>query len=146
MPYANNKGTDQPALPCKLISAFVICCLDSIILRSCYIQIFKNFASFCRWAGQSESYLVANSEDRFSRDMAYMFLLKNPLLEQFERRVFEYHKCLKQLDTHKNCCNDPKIWTMWFYYHVMCPNCANRMADTVVVDQTASVYPITAGH
>ena len=31
MPYANNKDADQPAHPCSLISAFVVCCLDSII-------------------------------------------------------------------------------------------------------------------
>ena len=31
MSYANNKGTDQPAHPRSLISAFVVRCLDSII-------------------------------------------------------------------------------------------------------------------
>ena len=31
MPYANSKGTDQPAHPRSLISAFVVRCLDSII-------------------------------------------------------------------------------------------------------------------
>ena len=31
MPYATNKGTDQPAHPHSLISTFVVCCLDSII-------------------------------------------------------------------------------------------------------------------
>ena len=31
MSYANNKGADQPAHPCSLISAFVVRCLDSII-------------------------------------------------------------------------------------------------------------------
>ena len=31
MPYVNNKGADQPAHPCSLISTFVVCCLDSII-------------------------------------------------------------------------------------------------------------------
>ena len=31
MPYANNKGADQPAHPRSLISAFVVSCLDSII-------------------------------------------------------------------------------------------------------------------
>ena len=31
MPYANNKGADQPAHPSSLISAFVVRCLDSII-------------------------------------------------------------------------------------------------------------------
>ena len=30
MPYANNKGADQPAYPRSLISAFVVHCLDSI--------------------------------------------------------------------------------------------------------------------
>ena len=32
MAYANNNGTDQPVHPRSLISAYVIRCLDSIIL------------------------------------------------------------------------------------------------------------------
>ena len=31
LPYANNKGADQPAHPRSLISIFVVRCLDSII-------------------------------------------------------------------------------------------------------------------
>ena len=31
LPYANNKGADQPAHPRSLISAFVVRCLDNII-------------------------------------------------------------------------------------------------------------------
>ena len=31
MPYANNKGADQPAHPCRLICTFVVRCLDSMI-------------------------------------------------------------------------------------------------------------------
>ena len=31
MSYANNKGTDQPAHPRSLISAFVVRCLDSVM-------------------------------------------------------------------------------------------------------------------
>ena len=31
LPYANNKGADQTAHPCSLISTFVFRCLDSII-------------------------------------------------------------------------------------------------------------------
>ena len=31
--FANNKGADQPAHPRSLISAFVICLLESIISR-----------------------------------------------------------------------------------------------------------------
>ena len=31
LPYANNKGADQPAHPRSLISTFVVRCLDSIL-------------------------------------------------------------------------------------------------------------------
>ena len=31
MPYANNKGADQPAHPRSLISTFVVRCLDSVM-------------------------------------------------------------------------------------------------------------------
>ena len=31
MPYANNKGTDQPAHPRSLISTFVVRCLNSVM-------------------------------------------------------------------------------------------------------------------
>ena len=41
--FANNTGPDQPAHPCSLISAFVICFLESIIcnLATGEISIFK---------------------------------------------------------------------------------------------------------
>ena len=41
--FANNKGADQPAHPCSLISAFVICLLESIIskLATCEISHFQ---------------------------------------------------------------------------------------------------------
>ena len=73
MPDANNKGADQPAHQCSLISAFVVCCLDSI---TPLVSITKNFPlpSFCSWAGQFQSTLVANPEDRFSRDEAHLLL------------------------------------------------------------------------
>ena len=38
MPYANNKGADQPAHPRSLISTFIFRCLDSII---CIVAISK---------------------------------------------------------------------------------------------------------
>ena len=44
MPYANNKGADQPAHPRSLISAFVVRCLDSIISL---VSIICNFMT--RW-------------------------------------------------------------------------------------------------
>ena len=39
MSYANNKGADQPAHPCSLISAFVVRCLDSIIFLDSIAEI-----------------------------------------------------------------------------------------------------------
>ena len=38
MPYANNKGADQPAHPRSLISIFVVRCLDSMM---CILTISK---------------------------------------------------------------------------------------------------------
>ena len=41
MPYANNKGADQPAHPRSLISTFVVHCLDSMIPLVSISKIFK---------------------------------------------------------------------------------------------------------
>ena len=71
LPYANNKGAHQPVHPHSLISAFVVRCLDSVYLSfSFYTWNFKHIPSFCGCAGRLESTLVANPEDRFSRDRA----------------------------------------------------------------------------
>ena len=69
MPYANNKGADQAAHPRSLISGFIVHCLDSIIPL-----VFKPRPSFWSWATRFESYLVANPEDRFSRDEAQLLM------------------------------------------------------------------------
>ena len=47
LPYANNKGTDQPVHLCSLISTFVVRCLDSTISLISISKIFKPLASFC---------------------------------------------------------------------------------------------------
>ena len=70
MPYANNKGADQPAHPRCLISVFVDRCLGSIIPRF-YTRNFKLLPSVCDCAGRFKSTLVENPEDRFSRDEAH---------------------------------------------------------------------------
>ena len=75
MPYANNKGTDQPVHPRSLISAFVVRCLGSIIPPVSIYEILR-LASLCSWAGWFESYLVANPEDRFSLDNAHIWNLR----------------------------------------------------------------------
>ena len=45
----------------------------------------------------------------------------------------------------KNCCNDPKIWTMWFYNTVMCPKHADELASSVDHDQTALLGDVWSG-
>ena len=46
MPYANNKGADQPAHSRSLISAFVVRCLDSTIKIVTYAQAFIRIITF----------------------------------------------------------------------------------------------------
>ena len=50
-------------------------------IPSFYIRNFKTLASFCSWAGPFESYLVANPEDRFSRDGAQLYSLAWPMMQ-----------------------------------------------------------------
>ena len=73
MPYANNKGADQPAHRRIPISTFVIRCLDSIIPLVSIPKI-SRLASLCSWAGLLEPFLVANPKDRFSDDSAPLLL------------------------------------------------------------------------
>ena len=47
MPYANNKGADQPAHPRSLISTFVVRCLDSIMSVDTMCKIFKYLGCLC---------------------------------------------------------------------------------------------------
>ena len=71
--YANNKGADQPAHPRSLISAFVVCGLDSIIPL---VSISK-ISSLCLASVAAQAslslMLVANPENRFSRDEAHIW-------------------------------------------------------------------------
>ena len=69
MLYANNKGTDQPAHLRSLISTFVVRCLDSIIPLVSIFEISSLYLASVA-AQVFESTLVANPEDRFSRDRA----------------------------------------------------------------------------
>ena len=59
MSYANNKGADQPAHPCRLISTFVVRCYYNI--SRFYSRNFQTLASFFGCAGQFVSGLVGNS-------------------------------------------------------------------------------------
>ena len=70
MPYANNKGADQPAHSRSLISTFVVRCRDSIKplvsiseISSLYLASLAAQAGLCLTWSQTP-------EDRFSRDKA----------------------------------------------------------------------------
>ena len=72
MPYANNKGTDEPAIP---IIIFVIICLDiGIMPMVAKSEISRlSLASVAVLTGLT--FLVAHLEDRFSHDVAHSFSL-----------------------------------------------------------------------
>ena len=76
MPYANNKGADQPAHPRSLISTFVVRCLDSMI---CILAISKisrfKIVSVAEQAGLNLT-LLKIPEDTFSRDVAHIDRVK----------------------------------------------------------------------
>ena len=57
---------------------------------TCLIQNFKTLTSLWSWAGWFESYPVANPEDRFSRDVAYIIRLT------FNRK-FTQTECCQQI-------------------------------------------------
>ena len=73
MLYANNKGADQPAhpQPHSLISAFVIHCLDIIIIILAKPKISRlTLTSVAEQAGLSLTW-SQTPEDRFFHDMDY---------------------------------------------------------------------------
>ena len=72
MSYANNKGADQPAHPCSLISAFVVHCLNSIISLDSIPKISRlQLASVAAQAGLCLGW-SETPEDTFSHGMAHI--------------------------------------------------------------------------
>ena len=70
MLYENNKGADQPAHPRRLISAFVVRCLDSIISLDSIAEILRLYlASMAAQAGLSLAW-SETPEDTFSYGVA----------------------------------------------------------------------------
>ena len=90
--YANNKGATQPAHPCSLTSTFVVCCLDSIIPLVFISEISSlHLASVAVQAGLR--FLVANPEDRFSRDGGQIVLCNyfSLIVFDFSLQIIWYH-------------------------------------------------------
>ena len=72
MPYANNKGADQPAHPRSLISAFVVRCLDSVMSLVSVTKISSLLlASLAEQASLSLTW-SETPEDTFSHDEAHI--------------------------------------------------------------------------
>ena len=78
MPYANNKGADQPAHPRNLISTFVVRFLDNMISLVSIAEISSLYlVSLAEQTGLSLTWSKI-SEDTFSRDVA-LFILGIPI-------------------------------------------------------------------
>ena len=72
MPYANNKGADQPTHPRSLISAFVVRSLDSIITLVSRAEISRfKLVSVAEQAGLNLTW-SQTPEDTFSLDGAHL--------------------------------------------------------------------------
>ena len=75
MSYANNKGADQPAHLRSLISAFVVCCLDSVMSLVSVTKISSfMLASVDEQAGSCLAW-SKTPEDTFCRVVAHLFYL-----------------------------------------------------------------------
>ena len=72
MPYANNKGADEPAHPCSLVSTFVVHYFDSMI---CILAITKVsrflLGSVADQAGLNLTW-SKNHKNTFLRDVAHL--------------------------------------------------------------------------
>ena len=76
MPYANNKGADQPVHPHSLIRAFVVRCIHSVISILTKFKISRQLVSAADQAGLSLTW-SETSEDTFSQDMALIVTTLN---------------------------------------------------------------------
>ena len=75
IPYANNKGADQPAHPRSLISTFVVRCLDSIIPLVSISEISRlQLVAVAEQTGLSHSWPKI-PEDTFSLDVAHIIFV-----------------------------------------------------------------------
>ena len=74
MPYANNKGADQPAHPRSLISAFVVRCLYSV---KSLVSVTKISSLMLASVAEQVSLSLTWSEtpeDTFSHDEAHIYV------------------------------------------------------------------------
>ena len=134
MPYANNKGADQPAHPHSLISTFVVHCLNSIIPLVSISEISSLYlVSVAVQAG-----LSLGRKPR--RQGLLVMRLKSScsdfrIITTIILGVPSYSKTPKNLDTPRNAVITLKFEQL-AYHRVMHPKDADRMANSVDPDQT----------
>ena len=110
LPHANNKGTDQPAHPRSLISAFVVHCLDSIIPLLSISEM-----------SSLESHLDANPEDMFSHDGAQIiikyppYLFHDGFLAPFIQILLMKHLFLESLLVQKPDLFMSHVMRLWYF-------------------------------
>ena len=93
MSYANNKGADQPAHPHSLISAFVVCCLDTLISLDSIAEISRLYLASV--AAQASLCLAWSEtpEDTFCRVVAHFIFLHGRFLVTDQcTQIFSYTK------------------------------------------------------
>ena len=101
---------------------------------------FYFYSQMSKWAGFSHYCMVAIQKIIGALSVAKIHKYKTKSLA-----CALYRKFPKYSDTQKSCYNHSKIWTMWLYHREMSPNDADRMANSVDSDQTASLGAVRSG-
>ena len=90
-----------------------ICCMlpGKYYTSSCYSRSFKTLGSLCSSAGQFESYLVENPEDRFSHDKAHIILLMLAYYSAFYSYIYKLTGSCVQTSTSIQTCTVPTLFS-----------------------------------
>ena len=92
---------------------------------TCQIQNLKTVAGLCSWAGQFESYLVGNPEDRFSHDVAHIFTYS---------LVADYPTNWRARST------TTLTWRPTCCYRLTCPGCSCRLNYSRIQKKSSARY------
>ena len=82
------------------------------------------------------------------RRLSYQFIWASSqklLKTVFQNLIKWFTVKILNIWTPENCCNYPKIWTLWLYHRVMSPKNASGMANSVEPDQTAPLGAVWSG-
>ena len=83
MSFANNKGADQTAHPRRLISAFVVRCLDSVMSLVSVTKLSSLLLAFVAEQASLSLTWSETPEDTFSHGVAHFKGTREPVLHSF---------------------------------------------------------------